>query len=152
MTERSVTHYTFTLERQYAAPPAKVFAAFKDPAIKRRWFVEGEGFTTQSYELDFRVGGWERTRGMAPGNTPYTNDTVFHDIVPNARIVASYQMTINGSPISVSLNTIELRPSGTGTLLVLTEQDAFLEGSDTGAQRKAGTEQLLEALNTELTR
>ena len=44
MAERSVTHATFTLERTYDAPPAKVFKAFADPAIKRRWFVEGEGW------------------------------------------------------------------------------------------------------------
>jgi uncharacterized protein YndB with AHSA1/START domain len=43
MTERSVTHATFTLQRIYDAPLAKVFKAFADPAIKRRWFAEGEG-------------------------------------------------------------------------------------------------------------
>jgi len=31
MTTRSVTHATFTLERTYAAPPARIFAAFSDP-------------------------------------------------------------------------------------------------------------------------
>ena len=33
MAERSVTHATFTLERTYDAPPAKVFKAFADPAF-----------------------------------------------------------------------------------------------------------------------
>jgi uncharacterized protein YndB with AHSA1/START domain len=149
---RSVTHSTFTLERTYPVPPAKVFAAFKDPAKKRRWFVEGEGFTTQSYEPAFEVGAWERIRGTAPGNTPYTNDTMYFDIVPDERIVFSYHMSVGGAPISVSLTTIEFRPAGKGTLMVFTEQDAFLEGSDDGSSRKAGTEQLMDALGKELLR
>lgn len=146
MTKRSVTHATFTIERNYPVPPAKVFAAFKDPNIKRRWFVGGEGFSNQSYELDFRVGGWERTRGTGPGNMLFTNDTMFFDIVPNERIVFSYQMTVNAKPISVSLTTIELRPAGAGTLIVFTEQGAFLEGFDDGSGRKEGTNVLLENL------
>ena len=152
MTERTVTHGTFIIERTYPVPPAKVFAAFKDPQIKRRWFVEGKGFTTQSYELDFRVGGWERTRGTAPGETPYSNDTVFFDIVPDERIIFSYQMTWKNAPISVSLTTIELRPEGAGTHMTFTEQDAFLEGGDGTEIRKQGTQQLLDSLNAELMR
>ena len=33
MTERSVTHATFVVERSYDASPARVFAAFAEPAI-----------------------------------------------------------------------------------------------------------------------
>ena len=42
MTDRSVTHSTFTLERTYAAPPATVFAAWSDPATKAKWFAAEE--------------------------------------------------------------------------------------------------------------
>ena len=38
MTDRSVTHSTFVVERTYAAPPARVFAAFADPAARCAWF------------------------------------------------------------------------------------------------------------------
>jgi uncharacterized protein YndB with AHSA1/START domain len=34
MTERSVPHTTFVLERTYDAPPARTFAAWADPEIK----------------------------------------------------------------------------------------------------------------------
>lgn len=39
MTNRSVLHATFTLERTYPATPARVFAAWADPAAKARWFA-----------------------------------------------------------------------------------------------------------------
>ena len=55
MTERSVTHATFAVEHSYAAPPAQVFAAFADPAIKRRWFAEGDGWEVEQFEVDFRA-------------------------------------------------------------------------------------------------
>ena len=38
MTERSVTHATFVIDRTYDASPARVFGAFADPAAKKRWF------------------------------------------------------------------------------------------------------------------
>ena len=59
MTERSVTHATFVIERVYDAAPEKVFAACADPAAKRRWFVEGEGWHIDKFEMDFRPGGIE---------------------------------------------------------------------------------------------
>ena len=31
--DRFVTHASFTLERSYSAPPARVFAAWADPAL-----------------------------------------------------------------------------------------------------------------------
>ena len=36
MTESAVVHSTFAIERTYAAPPARVFAAFASEATKRR--------------------------------------------------------------------------------------------------------------------
>jgi uncharacterized protein YndB with AHSA1/START domain len=147
-----VTHGQFTIDRSYAAPPAKVFAAFADPKAKRRWFFEGEGFTTQSYEMDFRVGGYERTVGGAPGGTAYTNDAVYHDIVPDRRIIFSYAMTLKGQQISVSLGTIELAASGAGTAFKYTEQAAFLEGSDGPIMREQGCRALFTKLEKELTR
>ena len=43
MTDRTVAHSTFVIERTYPAAPQQVFRALSDPARKRRWFAEGEG-------------------------------------------------------------------------------------------------------------
>jgi uncharacterized protein YndB with AHSA1/START domain len=48
--------------------------------------------------------------------------------------------------ISVSLATTELKPEGSGTRLIYTEQGAFLDGLDDPKMREQGTHELLDAL------
>ena len=57
--ERSVAHSTFSIEKEYAAPLEKVFAAFSDPKKKRRWFADGEEAKVEAYIIEFREGGHE---------------------------------------------------------------------------------------------
>jgi uncharacterized protein YndB with AHSA1/START domain len=150
MAERSVTHATFTLERSYDAPPARVFKAFADPAIKRRWFAEGEGWEIEEFTGEFKVGGFERSRFRFRGGEPIRNDTTYHDIVPNERIIIAYSMTIGDNRISSSLATFQFKPAGNGTQLIFTEQGAFLDGLDSAGPREGGWKELLEALGRAL--
>jgi uncharacterized protein YndB with AHSA1/START domain len=151
-----VQHASFTIERQYKCAPARVFAAFSDPAKKRRWFAEGEGFVLDAFDMDFRVGGTERVRfrfgsGRPPAEgTPCHNDTWYADIVTDERIVLAYVMTVGGQRISASLATFEFRADPGGTLLVMTEQGAFFGESDGPTGREAGWRQLLQSLAREL--
>jgi uncharacterized protein YndB with AHSA1/START domain len=128
----------------------KVFAAFATQSTGRRWFVEGEGWEVFEFTFDFRVGGSEMSRFNYKGGPEIRNDTLFHDIVPDRRIVLDCRMTVGDSPVSVSLTTIELAPSGRGTLLRDTEQGAFLDGADQLPARKSGCRRLLEKLAEEL--
>jgi uncharacterized protein YndB with AHSA1/START domain len=151
MTERSVTHATFVIERRYDASPARVFGAFADPAAKRRWFTNPEAGPSK-HELDFRVGGREFNQGGPPDGPTYSFDATYQDIVPSERIVSTYIMHFDQTLMSVSLATVELKAAGAGTLLVYTEQGAFLDGLDVPAQREHGTRELLDALEAELLR
>jgi uncharacterized protein YndB with AHSA1/START domain len=151
MSQRSVEHATFVIERTYDASPSRVFAAWADPEAKARWFGPPDD-SAGEFELDFRVGGRELNRGKAPGGNDYTYEATYQDIVPDERIVYAYEMHMNGTRISVSLSTVELKADGDGTRLVYTEQGAFLDGHDTPAQREGGTGGLFEALGAELGR
>lgn len=152
MSERSTEHATFVIERTYAASPARVFAAWAEPAAKARWFVGPDEWNQGGHELDFRVGGRERVSGGPPGGPVHSFDGRYQDIVPDQRIVYSYDMHLDETRISVSLATVELEPAGAGTRLIFTEQAVFLDGADTAATREQGTRTLLDNLDAALRR
>jgi uncharacterized protein YndB with AHSA1/START domain len=151
MNKRSTQHTTFVVDRSYDASPARVFAAWADPETKARWFG-GSDEANGEYELDFRVGGREISRGGAPDGEFYTYDARYHDIVPDERIVYAYEMHRDETRISVSLATVQLEAEGAGTRLTYTEQGAFLDGEDKPEYREQGTGSLLDALGAELRR
>lgn len=157
MAEPSTIHNTFVVERTYEAPIDRVFAALADPAKKRRWYAEGHHHEVEQFDMDFRVGGIERTRYRFKEGTPFpgvalTNEGSFQDIVPGQRVVMSSRMTLGDKPISVSLVTIELLPSGQWTDLICTHQGTFFEGADGPEMREAGWRKLFENLAAELSR
>lgn len=154
-TEDTVTFATFAIERTYAAKPSRVFAAFANPESKRKWFAEGSDHEVVSFELEFRVGGTEKSRFRFKGGPGgpgghggllMGNDTVFQDIVEGRRIVFAYVMTMGDKRISASLGTVELFAEGEGTKLLFTEQAAFFAGGDGAEMRKGGWTILFEKL------
>jgi uncharacterized protein YndB with AHSA1/START domain len=153
MSKRSAMPATFVIERTYAAAPARVFHAWADPAAKAQWFSCHDDWTSVAHELDFRVGGREMNRVVPSGGGPiHAYDAHYHDIVPNERIIYTYDMHLGETRISVSLATVELFPAGRGTRLVFTEQVVFLDGYDDRGSREQGTEEALDKLGATLER
>jgi uncharacterized protein YndB with AHSA1/START domain len=148
--ERSVTHATIVVERIYDASPARVFAAWADPAVKVRWFAGPDDWESGDFELDFRVGGRERNSGGPLGGPVHRYDAMYQDIVPDQRIILTYDLYLDETRISVSLATVELKPVAAGTRLIYTEQGAYLDGHDVPDQREQGMGSLLDALGAEL--
>jgi uncharacterized protein YndB with AHSA1/START domain len=142
----TVAHDTFVIERTYDIPIGQVFRAWADPTLKARWFAGSADALGAGYELDFRVGGLEVNRGGPSGGPVYTYESEFRDIVPEHRIVYTYQMYADEARISVSVATVQFTSQGASTQLVLTEQGVFLDGRDTVAQREEGTRSLLDSL------
>jgi uncharacterized protein YndB with AHSA1/START domain len=148
--QAAVLHGTFRIERIYPQSPARVFNAFADKSIVRRWRVEDEGCVVHEFTFDFRVGGSEVSRFSFAGGPEIRLDAQFQDIVPDRRIVFAYRMAMGPSPFSASLTTVELAPEGAGTRLTYTEQGAFLDGTDSARGREEGCRLLLEKLAAEL--
>jgi len=147
---RTVTHGSFVLERTYRHSPQTVFDAWARRDAKYAWFADAINFLTSidSYDLDFRVGGREYLDGKLATGRRFEYDSTYGEIVEGRRIVATYDVRIDGRRISVSLLTVEFEPAADGgTHLVMTEQGAFFDGIDTNDERIKGADESLDGLD-----
>src|SRR5579862_4074766 len=147
----AVVHGIFHIDRTFAATPQRVFQAFANPAAKALWFSGTPG-KWQAIEraMDFRVGGREVAKGQWTDGPVTTFDAVYHDIIPDRRIVYSYNMFVDARKLSVSLATIEISAAAGGTHLRVSEQGAFLDGYDDAGAREQGTGDLMDRLGASL--
>jgi uncharacterized protein YndB with AHSA1/START domain len=154
MTEHSAIHDTFVIERTYPASRSRVFAAFASKEAKETWGDTGDIAGAEppggAEEFDFRVSGRERF-GFAYQGVSYAYDALYYDIVPDQRLVYSYEMYADGVRISISVATIEFGSAvdGTGTVLTWTEQGVYLDGfdgADAARLREGGTSEMLDGL------
>jgi uncharacterized protein YndB with AHSA1/START domain len=143
-------HSTFRISRNYPQPPDRVFKAFENAELVRRWRVEDENVKVLEFTYDFRVGGTEVSRFVFPGGPEIRLDAQFQDIVSNERIIFTYRMVAGPMLLSVSLTTIEMNRSGRGTDLFFTEQGVYFAGADSAKNREEGTRFILEKLAKEL--
>ena len=123
---------------------SKVFSAWSTPEFKRQWFGSPDP-AKPNQVFDFREGGREYNAEKM-GDTDFIFDVSYRDIVPDNRIIYTYEMHMNGQRISVSVATIEFTPKDGGTRMVLREDGVYLDGLDTSAQREAGTNYLVDQL------
>jgi uncharacterized protein YndB with AHSA1/START domain len=154
MTEQRVIHDTFVIERAYPTSVSRVFAAFTTKEAQDVWRDTGDLDSSESRtdsgdsEWDFRIGGHERF-GFGYQGVSQRYDATYYDIVPEQRIIYSYEMYADGVRSSVSVVTIEFVPVDGGTALAWTEQGAYLNGID-GVEaphlRREGTSEMLDGL------
>lgn len=143
---RSAAHHTFSIERTYPHPVAKVWHAFADPDAHFAWFDVEPTYTSTHQTDDFRVGGRTVTDGYWHGGPRTRFTSTYTDIVERERIVTTYDMWVDETHISTSLTTTTFEPVDGGTRLTFVEQGVYLDGSDDGSQREAGTHGILDTL------
>ncbi|MGA7242012.1 MAG: SRPBCC domain-containing protein [Terracidiphilus sp.] len=154
MSEPTAIHSTFVIERNYSQPPDRVFAAFAQPARKRRWYAEGD-HEIQEFEMEFRVGGSERfryrfTEGHPIAGSEIANESTYQDITPENRIVTTTRMSLNGKPILIAVLTLEFVASATGTDLIFTNQGTYIDWPDGPGMLEQGWNVLFDRLQKAL--
>ncbi|HJP89253.1 MAG TPA: SRPBCC domain-containing protein [Candidatus Limnocylindrales bacterium] len=137
----TVAHGQFTVEREYPVSPERVFEAHAVADQKIQWFAVPDGefiSAIEAFSLDFRVGGMERMVARLASGKEMVLETRYWDIVPGERIVATYDVVIDGRRLSVSLWSVFLAPTATGTKLITVEDGAFLDDLDHAPARLQG--------------
>jgi uncharacterized protein YndB with AHSA1/START domain len=145
MSEPSLLHHTFSLERSYRSPAGDVFAAWADPRAKKRWFTGDSA----EHSLDFRIGGLEIVESRGDDQKVLVFESRYVDIVEDKRIVYTSTLAADGALATTSITSVELRPDNGGTVLTLTESDVFLDGQEQPSWREHGTADWLDKLGAE---
>lgn len=101
---------TFSTTRYFAASPATLFEAIRNPARLVRWWGP-LGFTNRFHAFDFQPGGEWRFDMIGPDGTVHPNEARFDTIDPNRRVVIQHTC----QPLFTL--TITLDATDTGTLL-----------------------------------
>lgn len=152
MSARSAEHTSFEIVRDLPASPARAFAAWAEPEAKRSWFACHDDWPSVEYELDFRVGGRERSVVAVPSGARHVFAALYLDIVPEQRLIYAYDMRIDERRISASLATVTFAANRRGTRMRFVEQAVFLDGYQGDPDRRLGTEQGLDSLERWLAR
>ena len=153
MTDRSVNHATFVIERSYPSAPARVFAAWASADAKAIW-MDDPDFKSDGTESRPRLPG-RRARALRRADarrarrTGTTRPTTTSS--PTERIVYCYEMYSGDERMSVSVTTVEFASDGEGTRLTYTEQGVFLDDIDKPEAREEGTRWMLDNLAKYLT-
>ncbi|HXX55757.1 MAG TPA: SRPBCC domain-containing protein [Methanoregula sp.] len=85
---RRANKETLSVTRTFGAPRERVWEAWIDPAMVRRWWGPS-GFTSPDIRIDLRVGGKYLFCMRSPDGKDYWNTGVYREIVPMERLVAT---------------------------------------------------------------
>ncbi|MBN9612322.1 MAG: SRPBCC domain-containing protein, partial [Actinobacteria bacterium] len=101
MTSPESTH-SLTVERVYSASPERVFAAWIDPEILRRWYAPVDGWVVSHAESDPRPGGEYRISfGPAPDGNTYTEHGTYEVVEPGQLL--RWRLELSGTSIECTV-------------------------------------------------
>ena len=147
MNDVSTSHHTIVVKRTYAAPRERVFQAWHDPDALARWYLPGDSnWSSRIIVHDFRVGGVKQIAFGPRGETPFTEDCRYEDIVSDQRICFSMTIARSGTRLTTSMVTALFDSRGGSTDVTVTDQLVILDGGDSHADRERGWGETLDRL------
>ena len=112
--ERGATGHVLEIRRTFAAPPERVFEAFRNPALLKEWAAPRE-HRNESVEVEFREGGRYRREMRFPDGSLHVLSGTYLEIDPPRRLV--YTFVWETLPLPPTRVQIELEPREGGTEL-----------------------------------
>ncbi|MBV9813151.1 MAG: SRPBCC domain-containing protein [Acetobacteraceae bacterium] len=117
---------SLTLVRRIKAPPARVYAAWIDPAQIARWWGP-EPTTVISAEADPRPGGRYRVVFRSRDGERHDCRGSYHEVEQDRRLVFTWSWV--STPERQSLVTVEIRAIEAGSELTLTHAQFYDEAA-----------------------
>jgi uncharacterized protein YndB with AHSA1/START domain len=133
-----------TITRQIPAPPDRVFAAWLDPSIARKFFFATATGEMVRAEIDPRVGGKFTMVDRRDGKD-FEHVGKFLELDRPRRIV--FEFTVKGYGDVGSRISVDIQPSGSGSEVTLTYFDA---PPDHAEKARAGWGTILAGLESAL--
>ncbi|MGH8857904.1 MAG: SRPBCC family protein [Polaromonas sp.] len=116
--------------RHYNVAPEKVWRAWTDPKALAQWFgPDSEGVVSLA-DMDVRVGGRYHIRFGVPGGEEHDVSGVYQEVTPGRKLVFSWAW--KSTPERVSLVTVTLQPSGSGTELTFVHEKFYDQAARDG--------------------
>lgn len=106
--------------RSYAASRERVFRAWTDPEVMKKWFAPSDEFAVPEVKIDARVGGRYRIVMRAPDGEYHRVGGVYREYSPPARLVFTWVW--ESTPERESLVTVEFKDLGKSTEVILTHE------------------------------
>jgi uncharacterized protein YndB with AHSA1/START domain len=125
----TVERPSLTLVRRIKAPPARVYAAWTQPALMARWWGP-DGGPVLSAEADPRVGGRFRVVFQTLDGETHDCRGEYQEVVPERKLVFTWEWV--SLPERQSRVIIAFRPIPEGTELTFTHAQFFDEAARDG--------------------
>ena len=147
--EEKLHHDTIKLERAYSAPVERVFSEFADPQVRAKWSAPSNDALVYD-EADFRPGGRDVFRCGPPNDLKFGGVTIYHEIVPNRRVIWTETLSEGATRLAVALNSLEFERSAEGANLKFTVQIVSFVGPGMVKGYESGNRSALEGLSRHL--
>lgn len=120
------TRPSLTIRRRLKATPARVWAAWTNPAHLTKWFGP-DGGPVLVAETDLRTGGRFHIVFCTEDGEEHDVSGVYQDVIQDEKLVFSWAW--RSTPERQSQVTVSIKPDGDGSMLTLFHEQLFDEAT-----------------------
>lgn len=130
---------TFTFDRTFPLPPAKMWHLMTDAKMRETWGAPGDA-VLEMLSVDFRIGGIERHRG-GPAEAPdFEVETRWYHITAPSDAVYTEVIEAGGMRLGASLVTYRIADHADGAAVSITVAVTSFVGPEMIAEFQSGWE------------
>lgn len=146
-----IYHETLVFERDFKAPPERLFRAYTNPKEREVWSAPSPEAVIVIDQTDVRTGGREIARCGSADDLRWRLEVAYHRVIENRLISFTEELWEGDTILSIALITFDFEADGAkGTRLKLTDQITSFVGEDGVAGHREGYAKALANLAASL--